>query len=261
MKRKQLLVLLGSCLLASLLCNVVLFEKAVSRMRLEASVRLAPTFLVYREANRELAPVREKVDRVILFGDSRIHEWTGLSRHERFEFVNRGIGGETTAQMLGRLETDVIALQPAFAVLQFGVNDLKQYGVLGSGDELGEQTWARMKQMTHRLRATGITPIVMTIFPVGEIPWKRRPVWSSTTQHWIRTINGRLRDGELGDGIHTWDCDAFFDQKGKMNPVFARDELHLNAAGYEELSRRLIPLLENLQQADLLKSSSKGSDE
>lgn len=249
MKAKLVLILLAVGLLGSLVGNGTLFHQAVSRLRVEASLRLNPTFLLYREENRRLTPPRPEVNRVILFGDSRIREWSGLHGDERYEFVNRGIGGETTAQMLGRLEADVIALQPGFVVLQLGVNDLKQFGVLASPGKLGEQTRERIGQIARTLHAAGITTIVTTIFPVGEIPWKRRLVWSSETEEWIGRINAWLLEGGMGGGIHVWNCDAFLVRDGRLDPAFARDELHLNAAGYRELSSRMLNFLDGLSRS------------
>lgn len=261
MTRKLLLPVLAAGLVVSLVCSVFLYRKLVARLQVEASVRLAPTFLVYREENARLAAPRPALPRVVLFGDSRIREWTSLPADGRYEFVNRGIGGETTAQMLGRLESDVISLRPDFVVLQLGVNDLKQFGVLPSAGRLGEQTRKRIGEIASRLHEAGIVTIVSTIFPVGEIPWSRRPFWSSRTEEWIGKINAWLVEGGAGEGIRVWNCDAFFLRDGRMDPRFARDELHLNAAGYRELSGRLVSLLDELPGSGASGSSYEGGEE
>jgi len=62
---------------------------------------------------------------VVFFGDSRAYDWPAPSGLEGLEFVNRGIGNQTTAQVLGRFEAHIAPLHPQVVVLQVGINDLK----------------------------------------------------------------------------------------------------------------------------------------
>lgn len=260
MARKLLFPFLLLAFFGAVFSSVFLYHEAVSRLRMEKALRLAPTFLRYRDANARLEVPQSDVLRVVLFGDSRIEEWSGLPASGPYEFVNRGIGNETTAQMLGRLENDIIALRPEVVVLQLGVNDLKSIGILrqsGHSGKIGQQTQERIKEIATRLRDAGITTVISTIFPVAEISWRRRLFWSSETEAWIARINRWLLEGGLGAGIHVWDCDAFFTRDGRMDRAFARDTLHLNPAGYQELSSRLLPVIDEVLQAGRSESGER----
>jgi hypothetical protein len=62
--------------------------------------------------------------RVVFFGDSRAQEWNFPSGAEGFEFYNRGIGGQTSVQVVARFEEHVATVEPDIVVVQVGVNDL-----------------------------------------------------------------------------------------------------------------------------------------
>src|SRR6185503_3948470 len=77
----------------------------------------------FAAANAALAPARDGEQRVVLFGDSIIDNWSNPGYGGFFPgkpYVNRGISGQTTSQMLVRFRADVIALSPQAVVIQAG---------------------------------------------------------------------------------------------------------------------------------------------
>ena len=119
---------LAMMLLVSIILNVKLFYLA---KHYYTRAKIAEVFTdhknYYHKANTTLMPKTQK--RIVLFGNSRIQEWKNLPRLEGVEFINRGIGGETTAQGKTRFQQDVLALQPDIVILQTCMNDLTLLGV------------------------------------------------------------------------------------------------------------------------------------
>ena len=76
----------------------------------------------YREANASLAPPAEGERRVVFLGDSITDGWELNQFFPGKPFINRGIGGQITGQMLGRMRADVLALEPEAMVLLYGLD-------------------------------------------------------------------------------------------------------------------------------------------
>ncbi|MGD1980969.1 MAG: GDSL-type esterase/lipase family protein, partial [Flavobacteriaceae bacterium] len=85
-----------------------------------------PNLQAFKEANSKLAPLEENEKRIVFMGNSITIGW--LQTHPEFfknsSYVNRGIGGQTTPQMLVRFRTDVVDLDPAAVVILAGTNDI-----------------------------------------------------------------------------------------------------------------------------------------
>ena len=131
MKVKKIVVpVFAICLMASLCMNIFLYQKVVNQYGLLQSVRLDPTGArMYTEANARIPEPRSGVSRIIFFGDSRMVRWNPLPDLANGQLLNRSVPGETTAQAVLRLKTDVLELKPDIAVVQIGINDLKAIGV------------------------------------------------------------------------------------------------------------------------------------
>ena len=78
----------------------------------------------YRDANAALKPPAPGENRVVFFGDSITDIWPIADSFPGKPYVNRGIGGQTTSQMLVRFRQDVIDLQPKAVVILAGTNDI-----------------------------------------------------------------------------------------------------------------------------------------
>ncbi|MDP6170378.1 MAG: GDSL-type esterase/lipase family protein, partial [Candidatus Marinimicrobia bacterium] len=85
-----------------------------------------PNISRYKKENDALAPTSPSENRVVFMGDSITEEWSNL--YPRYfddrSYINRGIGGQTTPQMLIRFRPDVIDLSPSVVVILAGTNDI-----------------------------------------------------------------------------------------------------------------------------------------
>ena len=124
----------------------------------------------YDKANLELLLNSENHNRVVFMGNSITEEWVRM--HPEFftnkEYVNRGIGGQTTPQMLLRFRQDVVNLNPKVVVILAGTNDIAgNTGYTSEQDIIGN-----IKSMAEIANANGIKVIISSILPAIEYLWK-----------------------------------------------------------------------------------------
>ncbi|MGA9849072.1 MAG: GDSL-type esterase/lipase family protein [Roseiarcus sp.] len=115
-------IAIGVLVLAAIALSAGAFIRT-SWIRTKIAGLSSPPSTDYADANRRLPPRGQKL-RVVLIGDSRIARWPTSALDDRVEVINRGIGGETLAQMAHRYERDAIALKPDVIFIQSGGNDL-----------------------------------------------------------------------------------------------------------------------------------------
>jgi lysophospholipase L1-like esterase len=231
-------------LIGSLALNVVLYRTGLAWYRDGVEVRLDPTREAqFRRANEALGSPPAGVTRVVFVGDSRIEQWKALPEPTGCQSVNRGSGGEATAQVALRIQRDVLDLHPAVAVVQAGINDLKAVGVLPIPEEEVIAGCERnLRDIVSRLRGNGVQVLLLTVLPVGPVDLARRPVWSDATLAAVDRVNATIR-GMSGPGVTVVDCDPAMMVNGRMNPAYARDAFHLTEAGYDALARIVEPQL------------------
>jgi len=124
-----------------------------------------------------------------------------LPRLEGFEFINRGIGGETTAQLRMRFKPDVLALKPDVVILQLGINDLVVLGaapnralvLLGVAPNHAtatiQQCQDNLKVLVEKLTKQAIEVILLTIIPPAKLNLARMLVWSERIGQSVVEIN------------------------------------------------------------------------
>ncbi|MET0340713.1 MAG: GDSL-type esterase/lipase family protein [Polyangiales bacterium] len=187
--------------------------------------------------------------RVLLYGDSRAQMWSTPARVGSFAFVNRGIGSQSTAQILGRFEQDLAALHPDVVVLELGINDLKTIALFPDEERA---IVARVKQniatLVRRARDVGATVVLVTVFPVGPVAWSWLPVWTARVPASVVEVNAYL-ESLRAPGVRLLHAnEVLLDAKGEIDPRFALDMLHLTPAAYAALNdRQLLPLLATLE--------------
>jgi lysophospholipase L1-like esterase len=231
---------LGLC--ASLALNVVLYRQADGDYRELNAVRLDPLGLSAYEAVP--APARASERRVVLFGDSRAQDWPAPAVSGT-EFVNRGVGAQTSAQALGRLGQHILSLQPDVVVVQMCINDLKAIGLFPDAeDAIVEACLRNLRTTVDAIRAGGAEVVLTTVIPAsGDVPLARRLVWSPRVNDAVRRVNDAIRGWE-GHGMRVLDAAAILsDERGQLRREYAADLLHLNAGGYRVLNDALQDLL------------------
>lgn len=194
----------------------------------------------YREANAALPPPAAGENRVVFFGDSITEGW---SRNGAFfpgrPYVNRGIGGQTTPQMLVRFRQDVVALRPKVVVILAGTNDIAG----NTGPSTIEMIEDNIASMTELAKANGIAVVLSSVLPVYDYPWK--PGLQPAPK--IVALNKWMREYAARTGAVYLDYwTAMADERQGLPKNLAYDEVHPTEEGF----RLMAPMAERaIQQA------------
>ncbi|MFZ1387703.1 MAG: SGNH/GDSL hydrolase family protein [Thiolinea sp.] len=227
--------------IASLAANVAGVWLVKHLYKAENAVRLDPLQLsVYPDA-----PTKQpELQRMVFFGDSRALSWPAPDL-QGLEFINRGIGDQTSEQIRLRYTAHVQALKPDLLILQLGVNDLKNIPLFPEKRAaIVEQLKRNLQWIVQQARADGSRVLITTIFPLGKVPLERRLVWSDEVAPAIREVNSFI-PSLAGEGVQV--LDAFSVLQGETDLIqapYSRDLLHLNAEGYSALNAALKPILQ-----------------
>ena len=185
----------------------------------------------YRAANAALPPPASGENRVVFMGDSITDAW-GRSTGIFFPgepYINRGISGQTTPQMLVRFWPDVIALQPKVVVILAGTNDIAG----NTGPSTPEMIQENFMAMADLATANGIRVVLASILPAADYPWRPgidpKPV--------IRGLNAWMRAYCAQKGYVYLDYYSSMVNAGQgMKSELTIDGVHPNAAGYAVMS-------------------------
>lgn len=194
----------------------------------QAYLRDWPRLTRYRQENATLPPPAAGEQRVVFLGDSITDDWgrKGGTFFPGKPYVNRGIGGQTTPQMLLRMRDDVIALEPAVLVLLAGTNDISE----NTGPITLQQVEGNIESITELASVHGIRVVLSTLLPVTDAhgeQTRRRPPEK------IRELNAWIR-GHCAAGHCTLldYAPAMAGDDGLLRPELSNDGLHPNDAGY-----------------------------
>src|SRR5438552_4637467 len=132
--------------------------------RLQARFNDYANYARYREANSKLAPPAKGEDRVVFMGDSITDGWKLNEYFPGLPYVNRGISGQTTSQMLLRFRPDVIDLKPKVVVILAGTNDIAG----NTGPMTLEAIEGNMASMVDLAQANGSKVVFASVIPVSD---------------------------------------------------------------------------------------------
>jgi lysophospholipase L1-like esterase len=191
----------------------------------------------YAEANRALPPAAPGDARVVFFGDSITDRWSQPQSGGFFPgrpYVNRGIGGQTTGQMLLRFRADVLALGPRAVVILAGTNNLAG----NAGPVTPDQLMDNLMTMTQLARLHDIRVVLASILPVADdkVDPNGQPLIRSRGKalELLKGLNGRIaRYAAETEGVAYLDYfTAMATPAGTLKPELNDDGLHPNRAGY-----------------------------
>ncbi len=198
----------------------------------------------YRESDAALAAPKAGENRVVFFGDSITDMWKLEDSFPGKAYINRGIGGQTTPQMLVRFRQDVIDLHPKVVVILAGTNDIAG----NTGPMRNEDIEANYASFAELARAHGIRVVYSSVLPVHNYTERSKDLFAQRPPSRILEINAWLKDYCGRTGIVYLDYfSAMVDDKGLMKKDLADDGLHPNAAGYKLIA----PLAEAAIQKSL----------
>ncbi|MGB3561361.1 MAG: GDSL-type esterase/lipase family protein [Geitlerinemataceae cyanobacterium] len=234
--------------LGSLVLSFILYNYATQYYRELNLTRLDPLGLTVYESdkNKRLLNFLNKIT-VVFFGDSRAEAWSEPSDLDRFEFINRGIGSQTTSQAIGRYQEHIVPLDADILVIQVGINDLKTIALFPHlKEEIVARCKANIEQIVTPARKQNIKVILSTIFPVGKLPLSRRLFWSKDVDIAIDEVNEFI-DQLAADDVLIFDTKSVLaNEKGVVKDEYSLDFLHLNERGYRALNQELALLLEQV---------------
>jgi lysophospholipase L1-like esterase len=246
---KIIILGLGTLSLISIFFNILLYSRAKQYYLEVNQVRLDPLGLsTYPVESNPPQPENSGQTRVLFFGDSRAEAWPDPSE-SNYEFINRGIGGQTTVQIRQRFDQHLRPLQPDIVVLQLGINDLKTIGIFPEQkDDIITNCRENIAELVKQSQDLGAVVILTTIFPFGEVPLARKPFWSDDIFPAVQEVNAymqTLADDERVIVFDPWPILA--DKQGMMLPEYRIDELHYNQQAYEKLNQEFTEVLKRLK--------------
>lgn len=194
-----------------------------------------PNLKQFRNENTKLGLPAVNENRVVFMGNSITIGW--INTHPEFfngrPYINRGISGQTTPQMLIRFRPDVINLKAKVVVILAGTNDIA--GNTGpSSIEMIEDNLASMADLG---KTNGIKVILCSILPAYDYPWKR----GLKPYEKILIINAWLKEYAGKNGMIYLDLySALVDSRPGMKLAYSKDGVHPNMEGYNVME----PLVE-----------------
>lgn len=194
----------------------------------------------YADANTKVQPPQKNETRVVFLGDSITDNWSRDGFGGFFPgkpYINRGISGQTTPQMLIRFRPDVIALKPQVVVILAGTNDISG----NTGPMTLEAIENNLMSIAELATANKIKVVFASVLPVSD--YNKR----SNGEQIIRTVqrppekilelNKWLKEYAANNGYTYLDYfSALVDDKGFLKADIANDGLHPNAKGYAIMS-------------------------
>jgi len=177
----------------------------------------------YAADDAKLPPPAAGEKRVVFFGDSITDAWNRVDGGKEFfpgkNYIDRGISGQTTTQMLVRFQRDVLDLHPAVVLILAGTNDIAQ----NQGPISLEDIAKNLETLAEKAKAAGVTPIICSILPAADYSWRKglQPAQkivqvNKLVQAWcdenhvayldyyskLATPDGAMPKDLSGDGVH-----------------------------------------------------------
>jgi lysophospholipase L1-like esterase len=185
----------------------------------------------YRNENTKIGLPASGVNRIVFMGNSITEGW-GRICPDFFQgkpYVNRGISGQTTPQMLVRFRPDVINLKPAVVVILAGTNDIAG----NTGPSTLEMIEDNIVSMTDLAKVNGIRVILSSVLPAYDYPW--RPGVNPAEK--IAALNEWIKSYADKNGIIYLDYySSMVDERKGLKAEYTADGVHPNEAGYKVMA-------------------------
>jgi lysophospholipase L1-like esterase len=202
----------------------------------------------FRAENEKLGAPSKGEKRVVFMGNSITEFWIKLRPNYFLNrpYINRGISGQTTPQILLRFRQDVINLQPAVVVILAGTNDIAG----NTGTSTLEMIEDNLASMAELARAHNIKVVLSSVLPAFDYPW--RPGLHPAEK--IIKLNVWIKDYCLKNGFIFLDYfPAMADERNGLKSEYSADGVHPNQKGYEVME----PLAEAAIQKALKQNYKK----
>ena len=217
-------------------------EEAIEMGKLAEGERFRKDFANlqrYKPANETVEPPKKGEQRVVFLGNSITDAWARVNPtfFTDHHYIGRGIGGQTSAQLLLRFRQDVIALQPAAVVLHIGTNDVAE----NTGPYDPDFTMGNIQSMVELAQANGIKVILASVLPSTKFEWRRA---LGDRSGMIVELNRRIKAlASQKDMLYLDYHSAMKNDQNGMDPDLAEDGVHPTQKGYklmEELAKKTV---------------------
>jgi lysophospholipase L1-like esterase len=210
-------------------------DSATIKVRIVEEDRLRndwPFLKRYAKMNAELPAPAPGEQRVVFMGNSITEMWAPYfpSSFPGKPYINRGIGGQTTPQMLIRFHQDVVALKPKVVVILAGTNDIAG----NTGPSTLEMIENNLAAMAEIAKANGIRVVFCSVLPVYTYSWRPEIIDPADT---IIALNQWIKDyAQSHDGIYLDFHSAMKDERNGLRKDLTTDGVHANEAGYRVMA-------------------------
>lgn len=193
----------------------------------------------YKDENKK---IKTDQNRILFFGDSITEAWQQL--HPAFfsqqSYINRGISGQTSAQMLLRFRPDVIALQPKMVIILAGTNDIAQ----NTGAVELETILGNLISFCELSKSNQIQVALCSVLPALDYPWRTGLEPSQKIIKLNHMIETYARENRI-DYVDYYS--AMVDERQAMKAAYSEDGVHPNGEGYTLMEAIISPLLESIR--------------
>ncbi|MCY7274236.1 MAG: SGNH/GDSL hydrolase family protein [Phormidesmis sp. CAN_BIN44] len=201
---------------------------------------------IYRQANATLPPASSE-NRVVFFGDSITHFWNLSAYFPDRRYINRGISGQTTPQMLIRFRSDVIALKPRVVLILAGTNDIAGNTGTMTLDEI-EDNYASISELAKANQIRVVFASVLPIHDYGKtrISDGRPPAKITALNQWLK---GYCTANHC---IYLDYYNSMLDTQGMLRAELSEDGLHPNAKGYQIMAPLAVAAIQQALRTSLI---------
>lgn len=181
----------------------------------------------FKDENAQIIALPFEEKKIVFFGDSITAGWK-MHDPEFFvnkNYINRGINGQTTPQMLLRFRPDVIELKPEKVIILAGTNDIAG----NTGPTTLEIILGNLISMCELAKANNIKPVLCSILPAFDYPWRR----GIQPAEKIETLNKMILQYTKANNVEYIDYySAMADEQKGLQPIYSEDGVHPNKKGY-----------------------------
>lgn len=193
----------------------------------------------YETSNKIVQSLPQKSRNVVFFGNSITEHWIHYDSifFAKNKFVNRGISGQTTSQMIIRFRKDVLDLKPKVVVILAGTNDIAgNTGYISIDNIAGNiQSMCELAQYHH------IKVILCSLLPAFDYPWSR----GKNPDQKIPELNALLQKIAQKNNLQYVDLfSRMADEKNGLQSSLTQDGVHPNLNGYKIMEEILLPIIE-----------------
>ena len=203
-------------------------EKTFREAQIDRMMNDWPNLSRFRDENARLGLPAKGEKRVVFMGNSITEGWarTDSSFFTRRPYINRGISGQTTPQMLVRFRQDVINLKPSVVVILAGINDIAG----NTGPSTLDMIEDNLASMAELAGANGIKVVLCSVLPAYDFPW--RPGMQPAEK--VVSLDKWIMSYAENKGLGYVDYfTPLADGRKGMKPAYSQDGVHPNLAGYK----------------------------